>query len=326
MRFILIIFLLAAQLNFSQTFIDENGIPRDTSFTVYSAYQKIRNEFPEATIAEPILPDGVVEGKNIAYSSIGNRELHLDIFYPESNKSKLLPIVILIHGGGWRSGDKSMNVPMAQRIALNEFVTATIEYRLSPEAKYPASVYDIKSAIRWIRANAIRYNIDTNKIAILGCSSGAQLATLVGMTNGLEKFEGEGINKIFGSNIQAIINIDGIVEFTSEEALKYEDDPKKNPSAAGQWFGGTYNEKLELWKEASPLFYVNQYSPPIIFINSSLLRFHCGRDEMIAKLNEYEIYSEVHTVPDTPHPFWLFHPWFDCTNNLIVNFLNKIWK
>ncbi len=301
-------------------------IPRDDYYTLQKTYEKLKGEYPYIKMVEANLPENVLADTNLTYAEYGKRKLRADVFKPKNENHNKLPAVLLVHGGGWRSGDISLLIPLAQKIAAENFVTVCIEYRLSPEANYPASVYDIKAAVKWMRANADKYKIDSIKIAILGSSSGGQLAALVGMTNGLQKFESKDENNFCSSDVQAIIDVDGLVDFTSEEARKYEDDPKKNPSSAGAWFGGNYAQKKELWKEASPLYYVNSSSPPTLFINSAQERFHCGRDEMIEKLNEYNIYSEVQTIPNTPHSFWLFHPWFEPTLNYALNFLKKIFK
>jgi len=184
-----------------------------------------------------------------------------------------------------------------------------------------------------MRISASNYPINLDKIAILGCSSGGQLAALVGSTNGVQKLDGNwqwqkdnSNDARSSSDVQAIINIDGILDFTSEEARKYEDDPTKNPSSAGAWFGGRYHEKPNLWREASPLYHVNEKTPPILFINSLIPRFHIGRDEMIKKLEQFDIYYELHPIADSPHPFWFFHPWFEQTIELVTDFLDRVFK
>lgn len=314
---------LAAYLLPAQESVDYATIPRDTYYTIKNVFEKERVKYPFIEIVSHTLPQGVNVKKNLIYISYGKRNLHLDLFYPENPDHVKLPGVILVHGGGWRSGEKSLQIPMAQQLAARGYVTAAVEYRLSPEAKYPAAVLDLKAAIRWVRANASYYHIDPNKIAILGCSSGGQLASLVGTTNGIEKFSKASQQQPGNSEVQAIINIDGILDFTSEEARKFEDDPMKNPSSAGAWFGGRYDEKPDIWKEASPLYYVNEKTPPILFINSDIPRFHVGRDEMIIKLKEFNIYYEVHTIPNSPHSFWLFHPWFEQTLLYTIDFLDE---
>ena len=93
----------------------------------------------------------------MVYVKYGKRTLLLDVFYPKDT-SKRYPAVLLVHGGGWQSGDRSQQIPMAQEIAKSGFVAATIEYRLSPEAQYPAAIFDLKSAVRWLRANCEKYS------------------------------------------------------------------------------------------------------------------------------------------------------------------------
>ena len=300
-------------------------IPRDTSYTVYSTYEKEIKHYPFIKIVTPEKSPEAVVGRDVIYTSYKGRDMHLDLFLPSDKDKAPFPGVILIHGGGWKSGDKSMGHSMATNLAANNYIAVTVEYRLSPEAKYPAAIYDLRAAVRWIRANASVYNIDTTKIAVLGCSAGGTLAALLGTTNRNEKFEGDGENKNYSSNIQAIVDIDGILDFTHPAESGKDDDPMK-PSAGKLWFGYSYKEKPEIWKEASPVNYVNEKTVPVIFINSSLERFHAGRDEMIEKLKSFNIYYEVLTIPDTPHSFWLFHPWFEKTMKYVLDFLDKIFK
>ena len=122
--------------------------------------------------------------------------------------------VILVHGGGWVSGEKSLMHPLAQDLASQGYITATIEYRLAPEAKYPAAIHDIKAAVKWMRASSSKYNIDTNKIALIGCSAGGHLAAFVGATNGLQKFDERTNYPNNSSFVNAVIDIDGILDFT----------------------------------------------------------------------------------------------------------------
>ena len=305
-----------------------NGIPRDTSFTPYMAWVKLKKEFPQAQIVRASLPLGVLAEKDIVYASLpesplGKRDLHLDLFRPE--KPGKYPVLLLVHGGGWRSGNKSMDIPLAQQIAAKGYVTAAVEHRLSPEALYPAAVYDIKAAVRFLRANAKKYNIDPKRIAIGGSSAGGQLASLVGVSAGVAKFEGPEGNSRVSSAVQAIIDIDGVLDFnTPDEKGKDEEAAKR--SAGALWFGATFNQNSEKWVEASPIQYVGKNTPPMLFINSALPRFHYGRDNVIAILSKHQIYTEVHTIDNTPHPFWLFHPWFEPTVKYMVDFLDKVLK
>ncbi len=292
--------------------------PRDTSFTVQNTYVKEKKNYPFIQVVKPEMPKGVLAKREVVYSTVGNRNLHLDIFYPSKKSRNGYPGVLLIHGGGWRSGNKSHQVPMAQQLAANGYVAAVVEYRLSPEAMYPAALHDVKAAVRWLRASAAAYRLDTTKIAALGASAGGQLAALLGTTNGIAAFEGNGGNGSHSSAVQAIIDIDGVLAFKHPES--------EEGTVASLWLGGTYEEKPTVWEEASALTHAGKNTGPTLFINSAHPRFHAGRDDMIKKLDAHGIYTEVHTLPDTPHPFWLFHPWFEPTKNHVLNFLNKIFK
>ncbi len=293
--------------------------PHDTSYTIYSAWMKLREEYPHITPVGLSDQERVRSDENIVYASYGERRLHLDIFRPDDDA--VYPAVLMIHGGGWRSGNKEMEHAMAGYFAKRGFVAVPVEYRLSPEAQYPAAVHDLKAAIRWLRVNAAVHNINPDKIAVYGSSAGGTLAALVGTTGG--KYEGG--NPGAPTSVQTIVDVDGILDFT-HPAESGKDTGSAPLSAAAAFFGATYKEKPELWREASPLNHVSHNTPPILFINSSVDRFHAGRDEMIEKLNRLGIYSEVHTIPGTPHSFWLFHPWFEETAERAVAFLNAILK
>lgn len=295
----------------------EFKIPHDTSFTVYSSFIKEKKNYPFIKIAKPALPDGVLTLSNIIYRTIGKRKLAMDICYPSKKLDDGYPAVLLIHGGGWRSGDKSQCVPIAQALAGRGYVVMSVEYRLSPEEKYPAAVYDLKAAIRWMRANASLYNINPQKIAAMGFSAGGQLAALLGTTGQYNKLDGEGENKSQSSAVQAVVDVDGILAFKHPES--------EEGASAAAWLGGTYEQKPDAWEEASALTHTDENTPPILFINSSLPRFHAGRDDMIKKLNKLNICSEVKQLPETPHPFWLFHPWFDPTVDFTIVFLDKVF-
>jgi pectinesterase len=248
--------------------------------------------------------------------------LKLDVFQPDKIQ-KPLPAILIIHGGGWRSGNKEQHHALAERLSENGYVCFTASYRLSTDALYPAAVQDLKTAIRWIRANAKTYEVDTTKIVALGFSSGAQLAALIGATNDVATFEGPSGNLSYSSNVNAIVSIDGILAFIHPESG--EGDDSKSTSAATYWFGYSKTENPELWKAASALTYAGPDTPPTLFLNSSLPRFHAGRDDYIKELSKYNIYTEVHEF-DAPHTFCLFEPWFTPTVDYITSFLKRVLK
>jgi len=294
----------------------QNEIVFDTSYTVYSAFEKFKKQYPNIEIVASHKYDNVVQSSEMVYKEIGNRKLHLDAYY--NTNEALKPAVVLIHGGGWKSGNKSLMTPMAQYIASRGYACFTVEYRLSLEAIYPSAIYDVKQAIKFVKANAERFYVDTTKVAVLGCSAGGQMAALIGVTNDNKAFEDMISNYQSSSTVNAIVDIDGILAFKHPESAENK--------VASLWLGGNSEEKEDIWNNASALTHTNQNTPPILFIGSKQHRFQAGRDDMIKILDQYNIYNQVESFPNAPHSFWLFHPWFEDTVNYITSFLNKVFK
>ena len=292
------------------------GYSIDTSYTVKSTYVKLIKKYPFIKIAEANNGVNVKQIENVIYYKDKNRALHLDAFFNTNKKNN--PGVIMIHGGGWRSGNKNQMRVLAQEITTKGYSCFAIEYRLSLEAKYPQAIYDVKNAIKFIKDNAKRFHVDPDKIAVLGCSSGGQMAALIGATNEDLAFEDAKYKSKSSSKVQAIIDIDGILAFKHPESEEGE--------MAAFWLNGTYEENPENWKQASALNHANKNTPPTLFINSSFDRFHAGRDDMIAILNQNKIYNEVKTIKNSPHSFWFFQPWLDETVEYTTQFLDRIFK
>ena len=192
--------------------------------------------------------------------------------------------------------------PWLRNLLRMDFFSATVEHRLSPEAKYPAAIVDLKTAVKWVKANAGKYHIDTTKIAVLGTSSGATLASFVGTTGKNPQFTSHPIASHGSDEVQAIVNIDGILDFTDPAESGKDQNPEK-PSAGAKWFGFTYKENPEIWVEASPLTYANEHTPPTLFINSALPRFHAGRDEYLKILSLYNTPFDTLTILKHPTHF-----------------------
>lgn len=322
---ILVGLLLLSLLSFSEAHAQNWNARflKDTTFSVNSAYIKAKKKYPDVVAVQEFSDLAIKSERNVVYYSLGGRDLLAEVFYPTKKSNKKIPAVVLIHGGGWASGDRSHLVPMAQKLAENGFFAASFEHRLSPEAKYPAAIVDLKSAVKWVKSNADTYNIDATKVAVLGCSSGATLASFLAATGNSSPIAAHPTKTKVSANVQALVNIDGVLDFTHGSESAKDNDPKR-PSAGTRWFGYTYSQNPNVWIEASPVQYVNAHTPPTIFINSSLPRFHAGRDVFVETLSKHDIYYEIHTIQDTPHPFWLMHPWFDETWPKVVSFLNKV--
>ncbi|RSK44021.1 alpha/beta hydrolase [Hymenobacter rigui] len=299
------------------------ALPRDTSFTTYSAFVKARKQHPDISIARPPVPATIRSRVNVPYTEASSRPLLLDVFYPKARRHRPAPAVLLVHGGGWRSGHRSQHHAMAQQLAARGFVAVTAEYRLSPEAPYPAAVQDLKTALRWLRAHARPYGLDTTRVAIWGFSAGGQLAALAGTTNADPRYETGTTYRSRSSQVQAIVDVDGILAFTHPESG--EGDDRKGLSAATQWLGGSREASPGLWEQASALSHIGPGTPPMLFINSGVARMHAGRDDVRRQLTALGIYSEEHTFPEAPHPFPLFNPWFAPTLEYTVQFLQRVF-
>ncbi len=312
--------VLIISVTCSETASAQQFGPPDTSFTLYSAYQSVKKIRPDAAIPKLVLGDSISLIKDIIYTTVNSRQLKLDVFSPTKFKGKL-PAVLMIFGGGWRSGNRTMHYPMASALAAKGYVVITADYRLSTEALYPAAVTDLKTALKWMRANAKTYQINDDKIAVWGFSAGGQLAALIGTTGGNPLFKTDSFQN-YSDKVQAVVDVDGILAFIHPESG--EGDDSKHTSSATYWFGFSKAARPDLWQQASALSYVDKHTPPILFLNSGVDRMHAGRNDVIKKLDSLLIYHEVHIFDGAPHPFILFELWFTPSLNFTVAFLNKV--
>jgi acetyl esterase/lipase len=300
------------------------SIPVDTSYNVQNEWVKQSKKYPFIQIARPTGSDSVTVYRDLVYESIHGRDLHVDVFRPAYTKEKRTPVVVMVHGGGWRSGEKNMEHAMAEVYAKNGFSAVCVEYRMSMEAQYPAALQDIKTAIRWVRASAKKYGFDPNRIAIEGESAGGQMAALLGsMNRRFPKYQTK-TYRHYSDKVQATIDVDGVLAFIHPASSEGQDKPGK-PSAGTLWFGIPAREDTTLYVEASALTYAGKQSTPILYLNSAMPRFHAGQQDMIARLQKHGVYYEEQLLEGTPHSFWLFHPWVDETMKYTVAFLKKVF-
>lgn len=292
------------------------AIPRDTTYTLESALVKAQKSNKETDITITAVhsnPSGKIEtGAEIVYKTIGDRKLPANIFYPKKKSKKKTPGILIIHGGGWRSGNKSLMTPMAEALASSGYFVMAPEYRMSLEIAYPAAVMDLYDAIQWMHDHAEVYHIDMDKIIVMGCSAGGQLAALVGTT--YNQPDNVYHKEKFG-RVAAIIDVDGVLAFKHPDS--------EEGKVAGEWLGGSYEQVPEIWEEASALNHVDQYTPPTFFLASIFPRFLAGRQDYIKKLQPFGTYSETHFMDRAPHSFWLFNPWYEPTMGYIRKFLKS---
>ncbi|HEX5398434.1 MAG TPA: alpha/beta hydrolase [Verrucomicrobiae bacterium] len=211
------------------------------------------------------LPAGVKAERNIPYVENGSPNQVLDLFLPEKPSDKPLPLMIWIHGGAWIGGDQ--HSPPVVFLVNKGFAVASIQYRFSMQAKWPAQAYDCKAAIRWLRANAAKYNFDPDRFGVGGDSSGGHLAAIVGTTGGVEAMEGDlGITNV-SSRVQCVVDW-----FGPTDLLKMGDEAGSNSiiqhssanSPESMLVGGPIQQRKALAETANPITYVDRTDPPFL--------------------------------------------------------------
>jgi acetyl esterase/lipase len=214
------------------------------------------------------LPAGVRAERNIPYVENGHRNQVLDLFLPEQPSEKPRPLMIWIHGGAWMFGDQA-NPPVLYLVSQG-FAVASIQYRFSSDAIWPAQAHDCKAAIRFLRANAAKYNFDRDHFGVGGDSSGGHLAAFVGTSGDVKEMEGNLGDTRVSSRVQAIVDWFGPTDFTL--MTQQSGSPSMNPhdapdSPESRLLGGPVQEKRDLAKSANPLTYVDQTDPPFLIMH-----------------------------------------------------------
>jgi acetyl esterase/lipase len=161
----------------------------------------------------PPIPETVIHEANIVYSNVGGK-MEMDIVRPRQASAEPRPAIVLVHGGGFRAGNRQSYLPVAIRLAERGYVAATVSYRLAPRNQFPAPVHDVKAAVRFLRANAAKYGIDSEHIGAMGGSAGGHLVLFLGLTGGVEEFEGSGPNREFSSRVSCVVDYYGPTDFT----------------------------------------------------------------------------------------------------------------
>ena len=192
--------------------------------------------------------------RDLEYVPNGHERQRLDLYLPE-NAKKPIPVIVWVHGGGWSGGSKA-NSP-AVRFVPRGFAVASINYRLSQHAIFPAQIHDCKAAVRWLRAHADEYNLDRTRFAAWGSSAGGQLVALMGTTNGVKELEGNLGVLDQSSDIQAVVDWFGPTDFLTV-------GPKETRT---KLLGGDAQQNKEQARKASPMSYVSKNSVPHLIMH-----------------------------------------------------------
>jgi len=240
--------------------------------------------FPLLIYAENSRPLTVV--RDVEYARIGEHSLKLDLHLP-IEKSRP-PLIVWVHGGAWRSGSKS-NMPLT-RLVEEGYAVASVDYRLSVQAKFPAQIHDIKAAIRFLRGHSDEWRLTAKKIVIAGDSAGAHLAALVGVSNESKELEGEiGNDRSQSSDVQGIISFYGAANLTTILSQSTPHGLKVRIPALELLLGGPSTNVVELARLASPVFHVDRADPP-------LLLFHGDQDPQMPINQSHELHGAYRTV------------------------------
>ena len=203
--------------------------------------------------------------RDIEFAEVNGRTLRLDCYLPES-RTKLAPLVVYVHGGAWRRGNRKNPpiLPLTQR----GYAVASVDYGLSPEAPFPAQVHDIKAAIRFLRGEAKRFGVDPDRFFIAGSSAGGHLAALVGVTGGVADLEG-----MVGGYLNVSSRVAGIVSFfgaANLSSILKQSTPhglSVRVPALELLFGGAIGAHSVTAKRASPISHVDRDDPPLFLLH-----------------------------------------------------------
>lgn len=256
----------------------------------------------------------VIVERDVPYLEEGRKET-LDLYLPMPAQSRR-EAVVWIHGGGWAGGKKNDNreVRVSNSLANAGYVVASIDYQLATDTQpsWPQALLDCKNAVRFLRANAEKYNIDPDKIAVAGGSAGGHLALMVAYTTGKDGLEPQAPYANTGSEVAAVINLYGITNLLSLQTTRKDGTPTGRPTAGNmqrRLTGSTLPEGRTLWREASPVTHVKSGLPPT-FIS------HGKRDtavdylqalELAQALKEQGVPHELVMLENTNHSYSLTH-------------------
>lgn len=225
-----------------------------------------------AAIAQPNqnrrLPEGTVSHRDIDYVGDGHERHMLDLYLPPGEAAAPRPLVIWIHGGAWLAGDKN-NCP-ALVLLRDGYAVASINYRLSQHATFPAQSYDCKAAIRWLRAHAEEYQLDPDRFGVWGASAGGHLVALMGTAGDVEELEGDLGTTGVSSRVQAVCDYFGPSDFPNiaahcTEISRLDHAAPNSPEA--RLIGGAISELADTAIAVSPITYVTEDDPPFLIVH-----------------------------------------------------------
>jgi acetyl esterase/lipase len=223
------------------------------------------------------LPEGAKVLRDLAYVKEGHERQRLDLYLPAKADGPV-PVVVWVHGGAWQGGSKD-RCPAVPFVGKG-YAVASVNYRLSQHARFPAQIEDCKASVRWLRAHAREYNLDAEHIGAWGASAGGHLVALLGTTGGVKELEGKGGNLDRSSRVQAVVDLFGPTDF-----LRMGGGHDKPDSPESRLIGGAIQENKDKAARANPIPYVKKDAPPFLIL-------HGDRDPAVP-LGQSELLSEA---------------------------------
>jgi len=194
---------------------------------------------------------------DIVYTKAGTTELKLDLSRPAEGDGPF-PAVVVIHGGAWRGGNKSDLRPLLAVFAQRGYVAISPQYRFCPKDAFPAQVYDVKAAVRWLKGNAKKFKADPDHLGAIGFSAGGHLALMLGLTGPADGLEGDVSAGAPDSRVQAVVNYFGPTDLAAS------DIPTISKPLVKDFLGGTPQEKPAEAAKASPITFVSKDDAPVL--------------------------------------------------------------
>jgi acetyl esterase/lipase len=222
----------------------------------------------EPKAGRPKLPEGVKAERDLAYGSHKERNT-LDLLLPADQNDRV-PLVIWVHGGAWRGGSKDSGPAPAVQLLRRGYAVASINYRLSQHAPFPAQINDCKAAVRFLRANASKYGLDPGRFGVWGGSAGGHLVALLGTSGDVNDLEGDGANSGVSSRVQAVCDFFGpadlltMAEQSGADSTIEHDAPNSPESLL---LGGPILDRKDAARRASPVSYITKDDPPFLIVH-----------------------------------------------------------
>lgn len=283
-------------------------------------YLAVTSGFAQTNPVLDAFPKGTILHGNISYNNDTLPKHLLDVYLPANAKGKL-PLVIFIHGGGWLSNDKYADMGYMKKtvaeIVSSGFALASIDYRFSTQAVFPAQMQDCNRAVSFLYDNSDKYGFDKNRFAVMGFSAGGHLASLVGLSRNND------VTAFFMPESSKLFSFKAVVDFYGPAELILFPGSNDEKSPEGLLIGAAPLSRPDLAKAASPVTYVDKNDPPFLIIHGEKDQLVSTKHSQLlsAWLSVAGVQNELVIVKDAPHFGEMFDS--DEVRNKVMTFLRK---